>query len=181
MVNDLHLRESMADSCISLRKYAIGDEAALYEGIKESIEELIHWGFYHAGFSLEDAADDVISRIADWTDGKSFTYLIELPSNPVFIGNCRIEEFEPENKRAALGWWVRTGRTNQGYATAAAHLVAQAAFEDLHLNSLRIYTRVENLASRRVAEKLGAVLVGIKPEEDGSYCAVYELKPENFV
>jgi ribosomal-protein-serine acetyltransferase len=171
-------REYLTDGTISLRKYCIGDEAALYEAIHESIQELTRWGFYHADFTCEDAAQDVISRIESWNEWEAFTYLIELPSGPGLIGNCRIEEFEPEEKHAALGWWVRTSLTHQGIATAAARLVAQAAFEDLHLDALGIYTRAENAASRRVAEKIGAVLQQIKPEEDGTRCAVYELKRE---
>jgi hypothetical protein len=44
--------------------------------------------------------------------------------------------------------------------------------------SLRFMKQADNIASRRVAEKIGAVLARIKPEDDGSYCAVFELKPE---
>ena len=181
MCKSPYLRDSITDGHISLRRYHIGDEFALYEGINESIKELTRWGFYHVGFTFEDAIEDVVSRITNWTEGKSFTYLIEQLSGSVFIGNCRIEEFEPERNHAALGWWVRTSMTNKGIATAASHLVAQAAFEDLHLNSLSIYTKVENIASRRVAEKIGAVQVQFKPEDDGSHCAVYELKPEYLI
>lgn len=176
-----YVRDYITDGHISLRRVHIGDEIALYEGINESIEELTRWGFYRLGFTQEDAAEDVVSRIRNWTEGKSFTYLIEQLSGLVFIGNCKIEEFEPERKHAALGWWVRTSMTNKGIATAAGRLVARAAFEDLHLNSLSIYTRAENIASRRVAQKIGAVLVQTKPEEDGSYCAVYELKSDYLI
>ena len=43
----------------------------------------------------------------------------------------------------------------------AVRLVAQLAFEDLGLIRLEISTRADNAASRRVAEKLGAVLEGV--------------------
>jgi len=75
---------------------------------------------------------------------------------------------------------VRTSKTGRGIATAAGRLVARAAFEDLNLASLLIYTNANNRASRRVAEKIGAVLMKIKPEKDGRFCAVYELKPEDL-
>ncbi len=167
----------MTDGYISVRKYRMSDAIALHESVNESIAELTRWGFYHPGFTMEDAEKDVITRISDWAEGKAFTYLIEARLGEVFVANCRIEEFEPEINQAALGWWVRTSMTGKGIATAAARLVAQAAFEDLHLCSLNIYTNVDNGPSRRVAEKIGAVLVRIKPEDDGSFCAVYELKP----
>ena len=176
MQTSLHMREYAADGRISVRKYRPGDELSLYEAVRESIPELTRWGFYHPGFTLEDAADDVASRIATWTAGTAYTFLVEELPDPVLVGNCRIEELELDRNHAALGWWVRTSRTGRGLATAAARLVAQAAFEDLPVSSLSIYTRAENLASRRVAEKIGAVLQQVKREEDGVYCAVFELK-----
>jgi RimJ/RimL family protein N-acetyltransferase len=173
-------RACTTDGHITLRRCQPGDEAALYAAVQESITELTPWGFYHVGFTLQDALEEVDARVANWTAGKSFTYLIEQQADPVLIGNCSIEEYEPEDKQAALGWWVRTCVTQQGIATAAGRLAAHAAFEDLQLNTLRIYTRVENKASRRVAEKLGSVLVQIKPEENGGECAVYELKAQDL-
>jgi ribosomal-protein-serine acetyltransferase len=168
----------MTNGHIILRKYRIGDEFALYEGISESIEELTHWGFYHVGFALEDAKTDVISRIENWTEGKAYSFLIEEIPGPVFVGNCGVDEFEPERNHAGVGWWVRTSQTGKGIAAEAARLLAQAAFEDLNLTSLGVCTNADNAASRRVAEKIGAVLIRIKSEDDGSSCAVYELKEE---
>lgn len=177
-VQDTAMRDYLTDGRISLRKYRIGDEAALYAGIRESINELNRWGFYHVGFTMEDATKDVLSRITNWDVGLSYTFLIEIPPGSGFVGNCIVEEIELDRYHAGLGYWVRTCQTGQGIATAAGRLLAQAAFEDLNLRSFSIYTNVENLGSRRVAEKIGAVLVRIKPEDDGRYCAVHELKPE---
>lgn len=172
------MRDYVTDGRISIRKYRTGDEFALYDAIRESIVELTRWGFYRVGFTMEDALIDVASRITTWTAGQAYTFLIEELPGRVFIGNCRIEELELERNHASLGWWVRTSKTGKGIATAAGRLVAQAAFEDLGVSSLSIYTNAENLASRRVAEKIGAVLERIKPEDDGSFCAIFELKPE---
>lgn len=176
------MRNHMTDGRVILRKYRMGDESAHYEGICESVDELRKWGgvFFFEGFTLEDAGEEVISCIHSWKEGKSYSFVIEELPDQAFAGNCRIEELEPERNHAGLGWWVRTSRTRRGVATAAGRLVARAAFEDLGLSSLGVYANADNTASRRVAEKLGAVLVRIKPEEDGSYCAVYERKPEDL-
>jgi len=170
------MRDYITNGQISLRKYRSEDEYALFEGINESIKELTHWGFYHADFTLADARNDVASRIENWTGGNSYTFIIEACPVPLFLGNCTVSEIEPEKNLAALGWWVRTSQAGKGIATSAGCLAAQAAFEDLNLVSLAIYTNADNQASRRVAEKIGAALVRIKPEADGVLCAVYELK-----
>jgi len=174
------MRELISNEHFSLRKYRPGDEHALFEGVNESIKELTRWGFYHTNFTLEDARDDVAGRIDSWNQGNSYTFFIETSPASLFAGNCSLNELEPENNRAALGWWVRTSQVGKGIATAAGSLVARAAFEDLNLASILIYTNAENKASRRVAEKIGAELANIKPEENGIFCAVYELKPEDL-
>jgi len=102
------MRDYLTDGRISLRKYRIGDEAALYAAVCESMDELTRWGFYHVGFTMEDAAEDVVSRIANWDVGKSYTYIIKALPSPIFIGNCSVDEIEPERYHAGLGWWVRT-------------------------------------------------------------------------
>jgi RimJ/RimL family protein N-acetyltransferase len=79
---------------------------------------------------------------------------------------------------AHVGYWVRTGQTGQGIATAAVRLIARFGFEDLGLQRLELLVAVENLASRRVAEKAGARFEGILPAgphgqgelEQTSYC-----------
>ena len=44
------MRDYITDGHISLRKYRIGDEFALYEAISESIVELNSSGFLSRGF-----------------------------------------------------------------------------------------------------------------------------------
>lgn len=174
------MRESLTDGRIALRKYRPGDETALYEAVRESIPELTRWGFFHPAFSLADAAEDVASRIASWDARESYTFRIETLLERVFVGNCRIEEIDLEHNHVGLGWWVRTSQTGRGYASAAGRLVAQAAFESLPAPALTIYTNAVNAASRRVAEKIGAVLVQVRREENGVDCAVYELRRDHL-
>jgi ribosomal-protein-serine acetyltransferase len=163
---------------IAIRKYRIEDAPGLYDAICESINELTPWGFFHPGFSLQEAWKEVADRIEWWERGENFSFLIIEPLSGMILGWCGITEIEYDKNQAALGWWVRTSCTCRGVATAAARLAAQAAFEDLGFPSLLIYTRVENTASRRVAEKLGAKLAQVRTESDGVLCAVYQLSNE---
>ncbi len=58
----------------------------------------------------------------------------------------------------------RTGQTGQGIATAAVRLIARFGFEDLGLlRLLELLIAADNLASRRVAEKVGATFEGVVP------------------
>jgi RimJ/RimL family protein N-acetyltransferase len=54
-----------------------------------------------------------------------------------------------------IGWRLARAFWGQGYATEAAHAVVTFAFEALRLRELVSFTVPENVASRRVMEKLG--------------------------
>ncbi len=72
------------------------------------------------------------------------------------IGDCGLEQMEVDGVRAAeLGYDLRSDYWNQGFATEAATAVRDYAFNILQLPLLISLIRVGNLASRRVAEKVG--------------------------
>ena len=77
----------------------------------------------------------------------------------LLIGDCGLEYMQSEGA-AELGYDFRSDYWNQGYATEAAIAVREYAFGILHLPQLISLIRVGNLASKRVAEKVGMALVG---------------------
>lgn len=74
------------------------------------------------------------------------------------IGDCGLEQMDDMNA-AELGYDFRSEYWNQGYATEAACTVRDYAFTVLHLPQLISLIRVGNLASKRVAEKVGMAFV----------------------
>ena len=75
------------------------------------------------------------------------------------IGNCGLEQMEVNGVQAAeLGYDFRSGFWNQGFATEAASAVRDYAFNVLKLPMLISLIRLGNLASKRVAEKVGMTL-----------------------
>jgi len=73
------------------------------------------------------------------------------------IGDCGLEQME-DMGAAELGYDFRSDVWNRGYATEAAIAVRDYAFNVLHLPQLISLIRVGNLASKRVAEKVGMAL-----------------------
>jgi RimJ/RimL family protein N-acetyltransferase len=73
------------------------------------------------------------------------------------IGDCGLEQME-DQAAAELGYDFRSDFWNQGYATEAAAGVRDYAFYTLGLPQLISLIRVGNIASRRVAEKVGMTL-----------------------
>jgi ribosomal-protein-alanine N-acetyltransferase len=56
---------------------------------------------------------------------------------------------------AYVGYWIDEKHAGQGYMPEALVVLAQYAFEDLHLHRIQISIIPRNKASRRVVDKLG--------------------------
>jgi len=84
-------------------------------------------------------------------------FSIILKETGELIGDCGLEQMEDEGA-AELGYDFRSDFWNQGYATEAAITVRDYAFDVLKLPQLISLIRVGNLASKRVAEKVGMTL-----------------------
>jgi len=86
-------------------------------------------------------------------------FSVMLKESGELIGDCGLEQMEVEGLQAAeLGYDFRSDYWNQGFATEAALAVRDYAFDVLQLPQLISLIRVGNLASKRVAEKVGMTL-----------------------
>jgi RimJ/RimL family protein N-acetyltransferase len=133
----------------------------VHEAALESVAEVSPYETWcHEGYTLDEAAE-----YADWWDrawdrGSAYYFAATDEATGRYLGSCGLCPIEREHATAGLGFWVRTSETGRGAATAAARLVADAGFEHLGLNRIELLIAVQNTASRRVAEKLGAVCEG---------------------
>jgi RimJ/RimL family protein N-acetyltransferase len=57
--------------------------------------------------------------------------------------------------RARLGYWISASARGRGTCTRALRLLSSYALEDLQLQRIELITDPDNLASQRVAEKVG--------------------------
>ncbi len=55
---------------------------------------------------------------------QAYYFAVEERMTGVFFGSCGLSGWKPEHRHAMLGYWIRTSRTGQGIATAAARHVA---------------------------------------------------------
>lgn len=84
-------------------------------------------------------------------------FSVTLKETETLIGDCGLEQMDDMNA-AELGYDFRSDFWNRGYATEAACAVRDYAFDVLQLPELISLIRVGNLASQRVAEKVGLTL-----------------------
>ena len=155
-------RAELSDGRARIRRYRAGDVDALFEAAAESIAEVYPWlPWCRPGYTRDESAEWVGARDEAWETAAAYSFVIEEVETREFIGGCGINQIDWVHLRANLGYWVRTSLAGRGFATAAALLCARFSFEDLRLQRVEIVAAVDNGASRRVAEKIGAKREGI--------------------
>jgi RimJ/RimL family protein N-acetyltransferase len=63
--------------------------------------------------------------------------------------------------RGSIGYWMAERARGQGICTRALRLLTRHALEDLRLQSVQLATDPDNVASQRVAEKVGFQREGV--------------------
>jgi len=141
---------------ISIRPYRSDDIDYLYEAVRESMQELLPWmPWCHPEYARSETVTWVEARPAAWNARTEFAFAIESHSGAL-LGGCGLNRIEHESGTANLGYWVRTSASRRGVATQAARLLRDWAFASTKLHRLEIMVAIGNVASQRVAKKIGA-------------------------
>jgi ribosomal-protein-serine acetyltransferase len=180
------LRTQATDSRIRIRAFRPSDARPLHEAVRESIDRIAPFETWcHPGFSRDEAREYVDWWIQTRKRGTAFYYVVENRGTSRFCGVTGLGEYSVEHRHATLGYWMRSSEMGKGIATAAARLLVSLGFSDLKLLRIAIGVPVANVASHRVAEKLGAVREGVLRRElvlpgGPSDVVLYSLMPDEL-
>ena len=148
---------------ISIRPFRDEDVQALYESVRESMDDLSVWmAWCHSEYSMAEARDWVGKQIAAFEARVEFHFAI-IDVDEGLVGACGLNGINRDNRMANLGYWVRSSRSRRGIATQATRLLADWAFRNTDLNRLEILVAVRNHPSLRVAARAGAEWEGVLP------------------
>ena len=155
---DVELR----DDRILLRPYQHEDIDELFLAASESIQEVGQWlPWCHNDYTRQESSAWVESRPQAWRDGVEYSFAIIDAVSGLLVGGCGLNQFDYDRQRCNLGYWVRTTALRNGYATAATRMLARWGVDTLNLERMEIVAAVGNIASQRVAVKVGAMREGI--------------------
>ncbi|MFC4761655.1 GNAT family N-acetyltransferase [Dyella koreensis] len=147
---------------VVLRPWQPGDADALFEAASESVESVGRWlPWCHAGYAREESEAWVAHAQAGWQQGELFAFALFDTESHAVVGGMGLNQFDRQHRSANLGYWVRGTRQGKGFAARAVPIVARFGFETLGLVRVEIVCAEQNLASRRCAEKAGAVYEGV--------------------
>jgi RimJ/RimL family protein N-acetyltransferase len=94
-------------------------------------------------------------------------YLLLRDSPLAAVGSAAFKG-EPANGRVEIGYGVAPAYAGCGYATMGVRLMVSYAFSQPDVDEVYAQTRIDNLASRRVVQKVGFTHVGRRDSrEDG--------------
>jgi ribosomal-protein-serine acetyltransferase len=153
---------STADiSEVAIRPYRIDDATALLEAAMESVPEAYPFmPWCHPGLTLLEMHTWIEAQVAA-REARTAYELVILSQDGRFLGGCGLNQIDAANRRANLGYWVRTSERGRGVATAAVRHLVRWGFENTDLVRLEVLVSVQNARSLRVAEKSGAWREGI--------------------
>lgn len=158
----------------------------LHEALLESSSEWFAEEMIPAPeLSVEELEAATRQLLELWEKDEFYTFNILDAFTKQVLGFVFLNHVSRQYQMANLGYSIRTSRVGEGIATEAAKLVARYGFEQLGLQRIEIIARKENVASLRVAEKLGSVREGLlrnRIQLHGSPCDVYmhSLIPSDF-
>jgi RimJ/RimL family protein N-acetyltransferase len=90
-----------------------------------------------------------------------------------FVGRAGVSS-DPESGAVELGYTFARAHWGQGLASEAASGIAAWVWANTDLAQIGAFAVLENLASRRVLDKIGMTFVG-EAMSHGDLCAVYRL------
>ena len=163
----MNWQESLAEGRVGLRPIRRRDAKAWREVRLRNIDWLQQWeatvpeegllsGEVPATFGVMVSGlhkQARVGRVVPWV----VTY------DGVFVGQLTIGGISYGSLRSAyIGYWVDEAVAGRGIMPTAVAMALDFCFEALHLHRVEIHIRPENIASRRVVEKLGIPEEGLR-------------------
>ena len=137
---------------LRLRRLALDDVDALHRVLGDA--EAMVW--YPAPFTRDQTVEWIQRWIASYEELGHGLWAMELRETGELIGDVGLARQLVDGEHLVeAGWHTRRDMWGQGYATEGGRASVQWGFDHLGLDRVISLIRPENVASRRVAEKLG--------------------------
>ena len=142
----------------------------------------LNWKLYEGPISRQEAETKVDWMLANHRQnmpGKLAHLCLAIidKNTQEWIGWCGLDHLDAKKVNPVLFYLLKTHCWGKGLATEAAEAVLAYAFEKLDLTRIDSACAFENVASRRVMEKIGMKYMGLD-EEGGHF---FTLKREEYL
>lgn len=124
------------------------------------------WEFTR-GLMINDSFDEQFNRYFDLAlDNNALhgqqAFVVHETGSDSIIGMTRIYEFNPKDKKAAIGYtWYIPAVWTKVYNKECKLLLFQYLFETLRFNRVELHVAHQNIRSQKAVEKVGGVKEGV--------------------
>lgn len=143
-----------------------GDGAMLCDAITESLTDLRRFLSALPWVAAEPspAASEAWCRRsqANFLARTDLPFLMRDAATGRVLGACGLHRPDWQVPKLEVGYWCRTSVQGQGWVTRAVTALTQYAFTHVQAVRVELVTDTENAASRRVAERCGFTLEGVR-------------------
>ena len=137
---------------LRLRPLKLDDVDALHRVLGDA--ETMKW--YPAPFTREETLEWIQRWLDSYQQRGHGLWVMELKSSGEVIGDVGLTvQIVDQQPFIEVGWHTRRDLWGQGYATEGGRASVQWGFDNLDVDRIISLIRPENVASSRVAEKLG--------------------------
>ena len=131
------------------------------------------------GLSEEEAWNETVWLIGHWQLLGYGMFVVEERSTGAFLG--RVGPLRPPHwPDFEIAWSLAPGARGKGYATEAARAAVGWSFETFPLDRIVSVIDPRNLASRKVAERLGERRTGERFTPFRQSCDIWEIRREDW-
>jgi len=156
--NDImKLPEQIETERLVLRAPRMDDASAIFAGWTQD-EEVTRYLTWRLHQRVQETEEFIQCCISAWESLTRFPYVITLKESGEVIGmiDPRIE-----GSKVGIGYGAARAHWGKGYLTEATRAIIDCAFQQPSIFRVYATTDVENVASRRVLEKVGMQCEGI--------------------
>ena len=151
-------------------------EAELFYGLVENnrlyLAEFLPWA---KGNTQKDSLDFIRKVINDRFTGSEYGFGIY--ANDALVGHISLMHIDDEQE-PEIGYWIDKGHSGLGITTKAADAVSRFGFEVLGTEAVIIKAAATNIASNKVAQKLGYHISGTEISDNGMEINIWRKTSE---
>jgi RimJ/RimL family protein N-acetyltransferase len=123
----------------------------------------------------------LIDRITrDWGPGLGYWSIFARESPDRLVGWILLIPYDAVGPEIDIGWRLRRAAWGEGHAAEAARPIVEHAFRTIGLTRIVADIDPGNLASIRVAEKIGMRFAGDGTYANGGACKAYRMTRDDF-
>jgi RimJ/RimL family protein N-acetyltransferase len=153
----MKMPERIKTERLILRKPRLEDANAIFTGWAQD-QEVTRYLTWHPHQQIEQTQEFMRDCLAAWKHETRFPYMIMLQETNEVIGMI---DPRLEGSKVGIGYGAARAHWGKGYVSEATRAVIQWAFQQPFIYRVYATTDVENVASRRVLEKVGMQCEGI--------------------